>query len=87
MEEVVMRPQRRAKPAQAWVRKYFVAASDSWRDLEWDRRGMKDIRLISRPNQIDNQLEAVREMIGPSRRKKRNNGMYGRGINIKEQVN
>lgn len=48
-------PRRINPDPRAWAKKYFIEASVSLNLFEVTKRGIKDIRLSSRPNQIKTQ--------------------------------
>jgi hypothetical protein len=73
------RPPNRIKPEpNAWTKKYLIADSVCWRDLFEASKGKKDIKFSSRPNQMDNQLEAEREIIVPEVKVTKNKKLEGK---------
>lgn len=56
--------------ASAWKRKYLMAASFSWLDLDVKRRGTNEYKFNSRPAQIVIQLFDDRTTITPNSRVK-----------------
>lgn len=66
----------KAEP-KAWIRKYFRAASEEYRDFLEMRSGIKDKRFNSRPAQALNQDEDERAREVPSVKVKKNKMFKG----------
>lgn len=69
---------KRIKPEpRVWAKKYFIAASASFDWLDWQRRGIKDIRFSSNPTQIKTQWVLLIESREPKIKEEINREMKG----------